>query len=190
MDVPSSVLRDLLAADWTIAFLPGPERSQPIPSFKVRVHLPAEPPVEVLVPFRIVWVRFRPDLDVARNRDVGGFDQPDSLFPAPYILHICRKNPSEVRFLKHHTYCGYSFLLEAFPLPVSVFDPSRSSFWVSPTGPGPKLFPDDVIYLPEGFLRHLVLVIVGPSAYYRIDLSYQVFLLCLFVGLDDSSDFP
>jgi hypothetical protein len=42
----------------------------------------------------------------------------------------------------------------------------------------------------EGFLCHLVAVIVRPSPYDRVQEFNHVFLLCLFVSLDNRSDFP
>jgi len=59
-------------------------------------------------------------------------------------------------------------MLENVSLPpfrdeVTILHPSSRLAGVSSTGPLPEHFPNDVIHLGEGFLRHLVSMVVGPS---------------------------
>ena len=72
---------------------------------------------------------------------------------------------------------------------VTVLDPCLGFAGVSSTCPSPELFPGEAVDLFEGLLRHLILVIIGPSPDDRVELRNHLFLLRCSHPFDCLSDF-
>ena len=72
-------------------------------------------------------------------------------------------------------------------MPVPLLHPAGGFPWMSSACPAAELFPGEEIEPPEGGLTHAGAVIIGPSAYFRIELMDQGTLGEGFTAPDDPS---
>ena len=108
---------------------------------------------------------------MAEDRRIARFHEGDLLFPASF-LYRGREHPVPCPFTNK----------------VTILDPGQGLLGMTPSRPSPKLLPDVMINPTEGFLRHLVSVIVRPSPDNGVEFGYHIFLLRRAQAFDDRSD--
>jgi hypothetical protein len=131
----------------TFTLLLSPKMNQPSLSSEIVLHDQTKSALEVFLPGRIERIGFTFDFDMTADLGVSRLHERDPFLVA--ITMDCRPNAEDPVFPSNL-------------MKVAILHPSEGFIGMSSACPAPKHFPDEMIYLAESIIRHLIAVIV-PS---------------------------